>query len=71
MANDYNNEDDVFLSTFAAPVTLTYTYDTKAERTGITKLLTDLNSAGLVLRDVQTSQSSLEQIFVDMVRATP
>ncbi|NNE22567.1 MAG: ABC transporter ATP-binding protein [Rhizobiales bacterium] len=52
-------------------LTLTYTYDTMAERTGITKLLTDLNAAGLVLRDVQTSQSSLEQIFVDLVKATP
>jgi len=52
-------------------LTLTYTYDTKAERTGITKLLTDLNAAGLILRDVQTSQSSLEQIFVDLVKATP
>ena len=49
-------------------MTLTYTYDTTAERTGITKLLTDLNTAGLVLRDIQTSQSSLEQIFVNMVR---
>ena len=46
---------------------LIYVYDTKAERTGITKLLTDISAAGLVLRDVQTRQSSLEDIFVDLV----
>ncbi len=49
--------------------TLTYTYDTRGERTGITKLLSDLSSAGLQLRDLQTRQSSLEDIFVDLVRA--
>ncbi|MET7246095.1 ABC transporter ATP-binding protein [Methylobacterium sp. EM32] len=47
---------------------LTYTYDTKAERTGITTLLTDLASAGIRFRDLQTRQSSLEDIFVDLVR---
>ena len=47
---------------------LTYAYDTKAERTGITGLLTDLSAAGLALRDLQTSQSSLEDIFVDLVK---
>lgn len=47
---------------------LFHTYDTRGERTGITRLLTDLNKAGLVLRDVQTSQSSLEDIFVDLVK---
>ena len=47
---------------------LFYTYDTRSERTGITRLLTDLNNAGLGLRDVQTSQSSLEDIFVDLVK---
>ena len=50
------------------PNTLIYTYDTHAERTGITKLLSDLSDAGLVLRDVQTRQSSLEDIFVGLVR---
>ena len=49
-------------------LSLTYTYDTRAERTGITKLLNDLSTAGITLCDVQTSQSSLEQIFVDLVR---
>lgn len=50
---------------------LTYTYDTKGERTGITKLLGELQAAGLVLNDIQTSQSSLEDIFVDIVRDEP
>lgn len=48
--------------------TLIYTYDTKSERTGITKLLADVAEAGLVLRDVQTRQSSLEDIFVGLVK---
>ncbi len=49
------------------PQTLTYTYDTRQERTGITKLLADIAAAGLQLRDVATRQSSLEDIFVDLV----
>ena len=47
---------------------LTYTYDTKGERTGITKLLNDVAAAGLVLNDLQTQQSSLEDIFVGLVK---
>lgn len=47
---------------------LVYTYDTKAERTGITALLTDLAAAGITFNDLRTSQSSLEDIFVDLVR---
>ena len=46
---------------------LIYTYDTRGERTGITALLNDVAQAGLVLADVQTRQSSLEDIFVDLV----
>ena len=46
---------------------LIYTYDTRGERTGITALLNDVAQAGLVLSDVQTRQSSLEDIFVDLV----
>jgi ABC-2 type transport system ATP-binding protein len=46
---------------------LVYTYDTRAERTGITGLLNDVAQAGLVLADVQTRQSSLEDIFVGLV----
>ena len=45
-----------------------YTYDTQAERTGITRLLTDLAAAGITFNDLRTSQSSLEDIFVDLVR---
>ncbi|HTK12696.1 MAG TPA: ABC transporter ATP-binding protein [Xanthobacteraceae bacterium] len=47
---------------------LVYTYDTQAERPGITSLLTDLNTAGIRLKDISTTQSSLEDIFVDLVR---
>ena len=47
---------------------LIYTYDTQAERTGITALLKSLNEAGIRFRDLQTTQSSLEDIFVDLVR---
>jgi len=50
-------------------LTLTYTYETHGARTGITKLLSDVSAAGLVLSDVVTRQSSLEDIFVDLVRA--
>jgi len=46
---------------------LDYTYDTRGERTGITSLLGDLAAQGLVLKDVSTSQSSLEEIFVGLV----
>lgn len=46
---------------------LVYSYDTRATRTGITTLLNDIAAAGLVLRDVQTRESSLEDIFVDLV----
>jgi ABC-2 type transport system ATP-binding protein len=47
---------------------LVYTYDTQGERTGITALLQDLNQAGIRFRDLETRQSSLEDIFVDLVR---
>ena len=50
---------------------LVYTYDTHSERTGITRLLGELQNAGLTLTDIQTSQSSLEDIFVDIVKDTP
>ncbi len=48
---------------------LTYTYDTSRDRTGITALLQALNLAGLNLRDLYTHQSSLEEIFVNLVSA--
>jgi ABC-2 type transport system ATP-binding protein len=47
---------------------LIYTYDTKAERTGINALLKDLGLAGVRFKDLNTTQSSLEDIFVDLVR---
>jgi ABC-2 type transport system ATP-binding protein len=47
---------------------LIYTYDTQAERTGITTLLKDLGQAGIRFRDLETKQSSLEEIFVSLVR---
>jgi len=46
---------------------LTYTYDTTADGTGITKLLQILSTEGLNLKDIKTKQSSLEDIFVDLV----
>ena len=46
---------------------LLYTYDTRAERTGITGLLADIAKAGLIMSDLQTKQSSLEDIFVGLV----
>ena len=48
---------------------LVYTYDTKSERTGITSLLADLRDAGIKFSDLETTQSSLEDIFVSLVRA--
>jgi ABC-2 type transport system ATP-binding protein len=47
---------------------LVYTYDTQADRTGITGLLDDLAAAGIGFKDLQTTQTSLEDIFVDLVR---
>jgi ABC-2 type transport system ATP-binding protein len=47
---------------------LIYTYDTQGERTGITRLLNDLTAAGIGFRDLDTKQSSLEEIFVSLVR---
>ena len=47
---------------------LIYTYDTKGEQTGITALLDDLSRAGIKFKDLQTTQSSLEDIFVGLVR---
>ena len=47
---------------------LVYTYDTQAERTGITALLRELNEAGIRFKDLNTTQSSLEEIFVDLVK---
>jgi ABC-2 type transport system ATP-binding protein len=47
---------------------LIYTYDTQGDRTGITALLAGLSDAGIRFKDLQTEQSSLEDIFVNLVR---
>jgi len=47
---------------------LVYTYDSQGPRTGITHVLTDLAQAGIRFKDLDTTQSSLEDIFVDLVR---
>ena len=52
----------------AAGDEIVYTYDTQAERTGITTLLQGLGEAGIRFRDLSTSQSSLEDIFVSLVK---
>ena len=51
-------------------VRVTYDYDTRGDRTGITSLLSDLRAAGIHISDLDTSQSSLEDIFVSLVRAS-
>ncbi|HEX9719050.1 MAG TPA: multidrug ABC transporter ATP-binding protein, partial [Ramlibacter sp.] len=50
---------------------LTYTYDTHSEHSGIAALLEDLDRAGIGFKDLQTRQSSLEDIFVSLVREHP
>jgi ABC-2 type transport system ATP-binding protein len=47
---------------------LVFTYDSQQERTGITKLLSELDGAGITFHDLNTSQSSLEEIFVGLVQ---
>ena len=47
---------------------LIYTYDTKGKNTGITSLLSDIKSLGLQLKDISTEQSSLESIFLNLVK---
>jgi ABC-2 type transport system ATP-binding protein len=50
---------------------LVYTYDTAAERVGVTALLHDLAAANVAFKDLHTEQSSLEDIFVNLVRGAP
>jgi ABC-2 type transport system ATP-binding protein len=45
-----------------------YTYSVREKQTGITNLLQDLKDSGLKLRDLKTEQSTLEKIFVNLVR---
>jgi ABC-2 type transport system ATP-binding protein len=50
---------------------LVYTFDAQAEHTGIAELLRELSRRGVDFKDLQTEQSSLEDIFVNLVRARP
>ena len=56
------------LSLESKMMSLEYIYNLKAKQTGITNLLQDLKDAGLKLRDLKTEQSTLEKIFVSLVR---
>ena len=47
---------------------LVYTYDTRGERIGITALLDELARLGIRFNDINTTQTSLEEIFVDLVK---
>jgi ABC-2 type transport system ATP-binding protein len=49
-------------------MSVAYTYNVQAKQTGITNLLQDLKDAGLKLKDLKTEQSTLEKIFVNLVR---
>jgi ABC-2 type transport system ATP-binding protein len=49
-------------------MSLIYTYNVQATKTGITDLLKDLKDTGLKLKDLKTEQSSLEKIFVNLVK---
>ncbi len=51
-------------------LSLTYTYDTNADASGITSLLQNVKESGLHLKDLETKQSSLEEIFVDLVHSS-
>ncbi len=49
-------------------LSITYSYDTQKQRTGITNLLQDLRDQGLKLKDLKTEESTLEKIFVKLVK---
>ena len=49
-------------------MSLIYTYNVQSDRTGITNLLQDLRDAGLKMKDLKTEQSTLEKIFVTLVK---
>lgn len=54
----------------AGGTSLVYTYDAQGERTGISALLGELNGLGIRFKDLQTHESSLEDIFVSLVKET-
>ena len=49
-------------------LSVSYSYDTQSTQTGITSLLQDVKETGLRLKDIKTEQSSLENIFVELVQ---
>ena len=59
------NDYDLCLSECGTKIT--YTYDTKAERTGITRLISALAEEGISVRDLDSHQSSLEEVFLSLV----
>jgi ABC-2 type transport system ATP-binding protein len=63
--------DDYHLTLAASGKELIYTYDTRGERTGITALLDALQHAEIRFKDLHTTQSSLEDIFVGLLRHQP
>jgi len=50
---------------------LTYTYDNQSDRPGVASLIRDLEAAGVQFRDLDTKNSSLEEIFVNLLRQEP
>jgi len=50
---------------------LVYTYDPLTTHTGVAELLAAVGEAGIVIKDIETSQSSLEEIFIDLVKTKP
>jgi ABC-2 type transport system ATP-binding protein len=56
------------LSASADGASLVYEYDTRAERSGVARLIADLAAEGLAIRDLSTSQSSLEEVFLTLVK---
>jgi ABC-2 type transport system ATP-binding protein len=55
------------LSLEAEGCRLVYDYDTRAERSGVARLIADLAASGLSIRDLATEQSTLEEVFLDLV----
>ena len=60
--------DQYNLSLVNDNMALDYTYNVQAKQTGITTLLQDIKDAGLKLKDLKTEQSTLEKIFVSLVK---
>ncbi|TIX14154.1 MAG: multidrug ABC transporter ATP-binding protein, partial [Mesorhizobium sp.] len=50
---------------------LTYTYDNQSDRPGVASLIRDIEAAGIQFRDIETENSSLEEIFVNLLRQEP